>query len=1018
MLSKSFKAGKCKTSLKLAMARVKVLKYKTEAEVKQMKRELALILEAGQEQTARIRVEHVIREEKTMAAYDIIKLYCELIVAQLPVIESQKNCPIDLKEAISSVIFASARCAGIPELQDVRKHFIAKYGKEFTTAALELRPECRVNHTNGPNVFVTARRMPRESHNIQSQPPASQNHEPATKYSDNDATRSSPGSRTFSSTNVSTPTASVPTTSRSRSRTSESKAGQEDFRNSFQKDENRSMNRWNWNMQFPDAATAAQEAAESAERASIAARAAAELSSREKIKREYSTSLDELPRYGLRDEGSGRPTSSMQRGEDVEVLGKMEADHSYWMKTMSQDQNRDQIGQHCPLGAAESRYDDPGSVKSRTSRSVSSHSSVTSLDDDSTASNLQNSQKSSFRAEAVDLNCQRRCSEMGAFHGERDGVVGSIQKQSSRSVSFHSSTSSVKDYPVVDRNTQKYGNDADGQSSISTRLGIAKRGSNQPILSDFSAPAFDNSDTDGDSDLEFDGDSNRHESRFPLKGTKPPSHLSSNMDSWSPQQQKSQIGYIQSDSPRMHFVEPQLQNIFPTRASESKVPSQSDDLSPEASDDLDDLLSSSEEETNKFNLRERTEPGISHLKQTISTRSSSSAQTGRRPAEFSFHEKKEPEGVNRNAWSNAPDDSETEMPSPHTLLSNQLLPRHPKSPRKSCNVDRKTFYRSEVEEQPSLLSSRLVSAKEVRTMDTSEELPSPASTKNSEVPSYSSNESGNDSNLGRLMGGLRNKGLSRPPYMGNHPADTSLSSKQKTVEETPATFQEPPSGFPSVKSSLSSEPRNHELYNQKPHIKVPKTLIPTTFDSNSDDAKEVQPNQTVGNGGYQGNVRSCRARDSMFQSAKGNPLRFTDRSGAPVQSDFGAGSRLSQPNSSMAEPLSKPLSQTPVAGSRENSISSQPNSSAKRQSSNPLPHITISTHKESAKSVAPSSEANQPPKTVTSGSNGTPKPGSLNEGSTSRENSLKSLSHVHPKLPDYDTLKAQFELLRTNRRSQ
>lgn len=56
-----------------------------------------------------------------------------------------RNCPIDLKESVSSVIFASPRCADIPELLDVRKHFKAKYGKEFVSAAVELRPECGVN---------------------------------------------------------------------------------------------------------------------------------------------------------------------------------------------------------------------------------------------------------------------------------------------------------------------------------------------------------------------------------------------------------------------------------------------------------------------------------------------------------------------------------------------------------------------------------------------------------------------------------------------------------------------------------------------------------------------------------------------------------------------------------------------------------------------------------------------------------------------------------------------------------
>ena len=50
-----------------------------------------------------------------------------------------------MKETITSVVFASPRCADIPELQDVRKHFTAKYGKEFISASVELRPECGVS---------------------------------------------------------------------------------------------------------------------------------------------------------------------------------------------------------------------------------------------------------------------------------------------------------------------------------------------------------------------------------------------------------------------------------------------------------------------------------------------------------------------------------------------------------------------------------------------------------------------------------------------------------------------------------------------------------------------------------------------------------------------------------------------------------------------------------------------------------------------------------------------------------
>lgn len=37
-----------------------------------------------------VQVEHIIREEKMMAAQEIIELFCELISVRLPIIESQR----------------------------------------------------------------------------------------------------------------------------------------------------------------------------------------------------------------------------------------------------------------------------------------------------------------------------------------------------------------------------------------------------------------------------------------------------------------------------------------------------------------------------------------------------------------------------------------------------------------------------------------------------------------------------------------------------------------------------------------------------------------------------------------------------------------------------------------------------------------------------------------------------------------------------------------------------------------
>ncbi|CAN0928317.1 IST1-like protein [Linum grandiflorum] len=143
--NKGFKAAKCKTLLKLTIPRIKLLRNRREIQIRQMRRDIAKLLENGQEATARIRVEHIVREENMMAAQEVLELFCELIAVRLPIIEAQRECPLDLKEAISSICFAAPRCADLPELIQVQMMFASKYGKEFVAAATELMPDCGVN---------------------------------------------------------------------------------------------------------------------------------------------------------------------------------------------------------------------------------------------------------------------------------------------------------------------------------------------------------------------------------------------------------------------------------------------------------------------------------------------------------------------------------------------------------------------------------------------------------------------------------------------------------------------------------------------------------------------------------------------------------------------------------------------------------------------------------------------------------------------------------------------------------
>ncbi|KAI4387654.1 hypothetical protein MLD38_000071 [Melastoma candidum] len=57
----------------------------------------------------------------------------------------EKECPQELKEVVSSLIFAASRCGELPELHEIRGVATKLYGKEFTAQAVELCSGCGVN---------------------------------------------------------------------------------------------------------------------------------------------------------------------------------------------------------------------------------------------------------------------------------------------------------------------------------------------------------------------------------------------------------------------------------------------------------------------------------------------------------------------------------------------------------------------------------------------------------------------------------------------------------------------------------------------------------------------------------------------------------------------------------------------------------------------------------------------------------------------------------------------------------
>jgi len=129
-----FNSHKLKSNLKMASQRITLVNNKMDNMVKRRKKDIAKLLESGKEEKARILVEHVIRDDFTMEAHELIELLCETCVARLSLLCAEKQCPFDMVQTVSTLIYV-ARRVQIPELIEIRKQLIKKYGKEFAQRA-------------------------------------------------------------------------------------------------------------------------------------------------------------------------------------------------------------------------------------------------------------------------------------------------------------------------------------------------------------------------------------------------------------------------------------------------------------------------------------------------------------------------------------------------------------------------------------------------------------------------------------------------------------------------------------------------------------------------------------------------------------------------------------------------------------------------------------------------------------------------------------------------------------------
>lgn len=136
MLGSGFNKQKLKVNLKLAINRLKLLEKKKTELAQKARKEIADYVNNGKEERARIRVEHIIREDYLVEAMEMLELYCDLLLARFGLIETQQYCDEGMIEAVTSLIWVAPRLqSDVQELRIVAEQLGLKYGKKFAHEA-------------------------------------------------------------------------------------------------------------------------------------------------------------------------------------------------------------------------------------------------------------------------------------------------------------------------------------------------------------------------------------------------------------------------------------------------------------------------------------------------------------------------------------------------------------------------------------------------------------------------------------------------------------------------------------------------------------------------------------------------------------------------------------------------------------------------------------------------------------------------------------------------------------------
>ncbi|KAL2476101.1 Regulator of Vps4 activity in the MVB pathway protein [Abeliophyllum distichum] len=148
------KASKCKRLIKQLRSRLTVKKSRTNAIIRQLRADIAQLMQKGLHHVVSTRVEQLYRDYCRLYAYDQLEGFCECICTNLRDISRGRKLSVEVHEALSTLIFASSRCGELPELHSIRNLFKQHFGQKFERVNVELLPGNAVNSEIKNNLTI------------------------------------------------------------------------------------------------------------------------------------------------------------------------------------------------------------------------------------------------------------------------------------------------------------------------------------------------------------------------------------------------------------------------------------------------------------------------------------------------------------------------------------------------------------------------------------------------------------------------------------------------------------------------------------------------------------------------------------------------------------------------------------------------------------------------------------------------------------------------------------------------